>query len=532
MNSSFPFTDFAVNMTNVIPSYLLPQEMTPGWTWTAFVPLLVAATYVFDFGSKAYRDHRLRKFGSPPPVVPFKAPLGVDVGIYSVYRLLRYTFFELMSSWLEAVPGRTVELRMFAQGLVMTDEPANIKAIMSTEYSSFGKGEVTRRIWGNMIGDTQIFTIDGDLWHKSKELLRPHIGKLRPNDLAVTEKHVQNLFGRFSIDKPVEVYDLVDRVQLDVTTDVFFGESANSLTSEPPFRAPMDVLLPVNTARMLFGPKALYVPDTWLVPKALKNLNAYTNAITDRAYARDLSKKTPEDYNMLDDLVSQKKSYKDIKEALMSIMLGGKDPSAILITWAISLMGKHPHIMKKMQAEVSRVCGTRLPTASELKEMTYLSHVINETFRLHHPLGLNVRMTLNDVTLPTGGGKSGKEPLAISKDTTIIYSLMGMQRRKDIYGEDAEIFRPERWEESNINRWHFIPYNHGPRMCMGRNFGQQQMEYILARICQEYKEIRIPDGQPEQQIKIELNTKMAHPCMCDFVPKEKGEQASPSMKVG
>lgn len=36
---------------------------------------------------------------------------------------------------------------------------------------------------------------------------------------------------------------------------------------------------------------------------------------------------------------------------------------------------------------------------------------------------------------------------------------MGMQRRKDIYGEDAEIFRPERWEESNINRWHFIPYN-------------------------------------------------------------------------
>lgn len=76
MNSSFPFTDFAVNMTNVIPSYLVPQEMTPGWTWAAFVPLLVAGTYVLDFGSKAYRDHRLRKFGSPPPVVPFKAPLG------------------------------------------------------------------------------------------------------------------------------------------------------------------------------------------------------------------------------------------------------------------------------------------------------------------------------------------------------------------------------------------------------------------------------------------------------------------------
>lgn len=38
-----------------------------------------------------------------------------------------------MTSWIEAVPGRTVELRMFAQGLIITDEPANIKAIMSTE---------------------------------------------------------------------------------------------------------------------------------------------------------------------------------------------------------------------------------------------------------------------------------------------------------------------------------------------------------------------------------------------------------------
>lgn len=62
-------------------------------------------------------------------------------------------------------------------------------------------------------------------------------------------------------------------------------------------------------------------------------------------------------------------------------------------------------------------------------------------------------------------------------------------------------------------------------MCMGRNFGQQQVEYILARVCQEYEEIRLPPGQPEQQIKIELNTKMAHPCMCEFVKKEKGALA-------
>lgn len=46
------------------------------------------------------------------------------------------------------------------------------------------------------------------------------------------------------------------------------------------------------------------------------------------------------------------------------------------------------------------------------------------------------------------------------------------------------------------------------------------MEYILARICQEYEAIQVPDGQPEQQIRVELNLKMAHPCMCRFVTKK------------
>jgi hypothetical protein len=76
MASPFPFADFVVNKTNVVTSYLHTQAMTPEWTWAAFAPLLIAATYALDFGSKFYRDHRLRKFGSPPPVVPFKVPLG------------------------------------------------------------------------------------------------------------------------------------------------------------------------------------------------------------------------------------------------------------------------------------------------------------------------------------------------------------------------------------------------------------------------------------------------------------------------
>ncbi|KAI0878312.1 cytochrome P450 [Hypoxylon argillaceum] len=476
---------------------LFAQIHTPAhplWAYGCYGALMLTVLYALDFGARLRRDYRLRSFGSPPLRVPSKAPLGIDLALYSLFRFFRYTFFELVCSWLDAAPGRTVELRMFGTGLIFTDAPENIKDIMLTRWLSFGRGEVTRRIWGDMLGDSQIFVVDGDLWHQSKERIKSHVGKLRTDDLEITEKHARQLFARLSTDAPVELYDLIDRYQLDVVTDVFFGESANSLTSEPPFRAPMDTLHPINTARMLFG---------YLAPKVLRELDAYTTGVADRAFARG------------------KKSYKDLKDSMISIMLGGKDPSAILITWAIYLIAKNPQVLKQMKEQVFSVCGENLPTASDLKELTHIRHVINETFRLYHPLGLNVRMALEDATLSTGGGKTGQEPLAVPKDTTIIYSLGGMQRRKDIWGDEALVWRPSRWEGAEVDRWHFIPYNHGPRHCLGRFFGQQQMEYILARVCQEYEDIQVPADQPEQRIRVELNLKMARPCMCKFVSRKK-----------
>ena len=89
-----------------------------------------------------------------------------------------------------------------------------------------------------------------------------------------------------------------------------------------------------------------------------------------------------------------------------------------------------------------------------------------------------------------------------------------MQRRHDLVGEDADEWKPERWERWTPGLWEYLPFNHGPRICLGRVFGQFQMEYTIARIFQEFEAISSNGG--DQQIKIELNTKMAHPVVCQF----------------
>ena len=56
------------------------------------------------------------------------------------------------------------------------------------------------------------------------------VAKIRGTDCAHVERHVANLIRSLPPnDGPFELYDLIDRFQLDVVTDTFLGESANCL---------------------------------------------------------------------------------------------------------------------------------------------------------------------------------------------------------------------------------------------------------------------------------------------------------------
>ena len=87
--------------------------------------------------------------------------------------------------------------------------------------------------------------------------------------------------------------------------------------------------------------------------------------------------------------------------------------------------------------------------------------------RLFPVVPLNSRTAFVDSVLPLGGGPDGKSPIFVSKGSIVMYSVHSMQRRKDLYGEDADEFKPERWETLRPG-WEYLPFNGGPRICIGR----------------------------------------------------------------
>jgi cytochrome P450 len=101
-------------------------------------------------------------------------------------------------------------------------------------------------------------------------------------------------------------------------------------------------------------------------------------------------------------------------------------------------------------------------------ELGYEAYMQLAALRLYPPVPLNARTAIKDTTIPVGGGPDGLSPVFVSKGQDVSYSVWAMHRREDLWGGDAAKFRPERWEGSKVRGWQYLPFNGGPRICLGR----------------------------------------------------------------
>lgn len=71
-----------------------------------------------------------------------------------------------------------------------------------------------------------------------------------------------------------------------------------------------------------------------------------------------------------------------------------------------------------------------------------------------------------DTVLPVGGGPDGKCPIFVPAGTLVGYQVYVLQRRKDIFGEDADEFRPERWETLRPGYVHSTMWRYIQLICL------------------------------------------------------------------
>lgn len=138
-------------------------------------------------------------------------------------------------------------------------------------------------------------------------------------------------------------------------------------------------------------------------------------------------------------------------------------------------------------------------TVDGLKRLSYLQNVINEALRLNPPVSNMTRIALKDTVLPRGGGPKGDAPIFVSKGTIVSSVFFKLHRNKDVYGEDVELWRPERWENLKLLElaWKFVPFGGGPHACPGQQLVLNRVSFTLTRLLKAFD--RIENRDPVQE---------------------------------
>lgn len=443
---------------------------------------------------RGMRLHRAR----PAAVYPHRDPLlGSDWLRLMASAARRHCVLETWHALL-ARPGAAATFWHNSIGtwMLMTNEPENVKALLSSRFDAWSIGGNRQKTTRLALGPHAIFSANGPEWARARALIRPSFVRDEIADLACTDRHVDAFLARLPSDPAaaVDLQALLYMFTMDTSTDFMcaarhplrlpvcadsarprcrFGHSTDMLVSPTPdavkFTESFEYALLSSASRARLGWLPLLLPD-----RRLDASVAYCKAFIDghvAAALREGGAKPPagRGHVFMHDMLDSGAGHADITEQLLAMILGGRDTSASTMSSMFWALARRPDVVSRLRDEVAAALAGRRPTWEELRALKYVNSVIKEgelrrvgrrpdrgqlttralrrpALRLWAPVAANMRCANQDTVLPRGGGADGREPLFVPRGTSCRFSMYSLHRRRDVYGDDADEFRPERWE--------------------------------------------------------------------------------------
>lgn len=218
----------------------------------AVLILVIGGYFISGWIHRLNEYYRINKLGARAPSIPAKLPWALDM-VYSTVRATIhhknlekwYDYFKESGTDTDGNGMYTTELRVLNKRAIFTADPENIKALLATQFTDFGKGEIFHQDWKEFLGDS-IFVTDGQMWHTSRQLLRPQFIKDRISHLHCFESHLETFFKAManggaldgedqqvdmddSNGKVIDISELLFRYTLDVATEFLLGKDVKSL---------------------------------------------------------------------------------------------------------------------------------------------------------------------------------------------------------------------------------------------------------------------------------------------------------------
>ncbi|KAF4616028.1 hypothetical protein D9613_011378 [Agrocybe pediades] len=420
--------------------------------------------------------------------------------------------------------GTVVRTSTLTDALLVTDEPSHVKAILATQFDSFGKSHNSQDVSKSLLG-TGIFNVNGEMW---KSITRPFFTRERISDFEIYERNcnqsIKAAEKRLAEGFSVDVQDLFGRFTLDSATEFLFGQTVDSLSADLPYppsyshkngpsfyNHPSNIFVEAFSKGLDYTEARSGTGSAWRlfefggdkIKPLRETMDEFTRPMIEKALAdreRAISdKEVKQSETVLANLVHHTQDPQILKDELINLLVAGRDTTMSLLAFSIYMLSLYPAIEHRLRQEIFEIVGsTAAPDYSQMRDMKYLRAFLNEVLRLYPPVPIDARSSFEDVVFPSTD--PSKKPVFVPKDTNCLYSVFNIHRRTDLWGPDAMEFDPDRFIDERLhkyltpNPYIFCPFNAGPRICLGQQFAYHEASYFLIRFLQKFKEFTLDDS--------------------------------------
>lgn len=185
----------------------------------------------------------------------------------------------------------------------------------------------------------------------------------------------------------------------------------------------------------------------------------------------------------------------ELRDNLLTFIVAGHETTALTLSWALYLAAFAPVEQENAAEEARRVLGGRAATAEDVAALPRTRRIVDETLRLYPPAALISRTARAADTL------AGRE---VRPGDTVMIPIYALHRNRLLW-DDPDAFRPARFTDPKaIDRYAYLPFGDGPRICIGASFAIQEAVIILATLLSRFRFRRVPGREPEPVMIITL----------------------------
>jgi cytochrome P450 len=385
-----------------------------------------------------------------------------------------------------ATRGDIVRFRLPAMPSVLVNHPELVKRVLH-DSKTYDKNMRSYHRLRPLVGNG-LATSDGDFWMRQRRIAQPAFHRQRIHDFGAIMVRLGEAAGdgwrRLALrGEPVEIAEDMTRLTLAVVCEALFGGDVAEDTEILARTFSEVVAYLVDRMNLLwYSPMWVPTPANRRCREALAALDGAVYRIIARRRAQ--REASPDLLWMMmqarDADTGETMSDLQLRDEMVTMLLGGHDTTAATLTWAICLLAQHPDAEAQLQAELSGVLAGRSPTAADVEQLPYLRMVIDETMRLYPPIYVVARNAARDAEL-------GGYPIA--RGTAVFVSPWTLHRSPALWDAPAA-FRPERFAPEQADarhRYAFCPFVGGPRQCIGNAFALMEARLVLAVLAQRYR---------------------------------------------